>query len=384
MSDPLRALLLGGPPYAPLYDQLGDFTATSGIRLELTIARDHGDLNERIARDVVTGRKRYDVVSTHTRYAASQAAGLTPLRELENDLAAWAPATLEMARVGGRLLSLPRSQDVRLLHYRADLIDAAPTTCDELRTVAAAHTGAGRYGFALAGRGTGLSGLVYELTAAFGHDLFDGSDASTLCVHVDTDAARRALQLLVDLARESCDPRTPEWRDDDVTDSFCAGRTVVTADWPGAWHRYRSGPSAAAASTRTAPYPVGTNGRRACAGCHSFAIPANAKNRAGAVKLLRFLTDPASQAFEARLGSLPARVDALASVTSDAAPGSVEAVRRDQLRESASGALAPPGHERFPALEDLIWRAARRALTGDQPVVDALRSIDAAWAQTAA
>ena len=383
MSDPLRALLVGGPTYEPLYDQLDDFTATSGIRLEITVSRDHPDLNERIARDVVTGRKRYDVISTHTSFAPSQAAGLTPLRELENDLAAWAPATLEMARVEGRLLSLPRNLDVKLLHYRADLIDAAPTTWEELRTTAEAHTADGHHGFAFTGRGSGLFGHVYELTAMFGADLFEGSDASTLRVHADTGAAHRALQLLVDLARESCDPRTPEWHDDDVTDAFLAGRAVMTTDGPGAWHRYRSAPAVVSASTRTALLPVGTNGRHAYAGCHGFAIPTNAKNRAGAVKLLRFLTDPASQAFEARLGTLPARVDALASVTAEAASGSVEATRREQLRESVAAALVPPRHERYPELEDLIWRAARRALTGEQSVADSSRSIDAAWSQAA-
>ena len=134
----------------------------------------------------------------------------------------------------------------------------------------------------------------------------------------------------------------------------------MTTDWPGAWHRYRSAPAPVGGATRTALYPTAGHGGHVYAGCHSFAIPANAKDRGGAVKLLRFLTDADSQAFEARRGSVPVRTAVLEQVTAEAAAGSVEAERLAQLRTTVGEALVPPRHARFPALEDLVWRAAQR------------------------
>jgi multiple sugar transport system substrate-binding protein len=42
------------------------------------------------------------------------------------------PVVLEMAHVDGSLYGVPRNIDVRLLHYRSDLIDAPPETWNEL------------------------------------------------------------------------------------------------------------------------------------------------------------------------------------------------------------------------------------------------------------
>ena len=63
-------------------------------------------------------------ISTHTKYAPSQAQWLRPLdemapAELVRDLL---PRPAELSRIDGRLLQIPRNLDVRLLHYRRDLM----------------------------------------------------------------------------------------------------------------------------------------------------------------------------------------------------------------------------------------------------------------------
>jgi multiple sugar transport system substrate-binding protein len=69
--------------------------------------------------------------------------------------------------------------------------------------------------------------------------------------------------------------------------------------------------SAVADRFGVALYPEGKAGRFIYAGCHTFAIPNTVRDRPAALALLRFLTSRESQAYEARLGTLPAREDSL-------------------------------------------------------------------------
>ncbi len=74
----LRVLLIGGPMYDPLYERLGEFEKKEGLRVE-RVAPTHPDLNERIEAEFGAGTARYDLISTHTKYAPSQKQWLTPL-----------------------------------------------------------------------------------------------------------------------------------------------------------------------------------------------------------------------------------------------------------------------------------------------------------------
>ena len=83
-------------------------------------------------------------------------------------------------------------------------------------------------------------------------------------------------------------------------------------DWPGGYYTYEDPETSAVAGTYdVALYPEGRAGRFIYSGCHTFAIPATVRDRPAAIQLLRFLTSRESQAFEAGLGTLPARSDSL-------------------------------------------------------------------------
>src|SRR5206468_1587802 len=126
-----------------------------------------------------------DLVSTHTKYAPSQAAWLSPLDDLpiaaERD--DFLPQPFELARIDGALLQIPRNLDARLLYYRRDLLDGSgdgnlsrppvPRTWDELVETASALTRPGFYGFLFPGRDSGLFGTFYELLVSAGGQLFD-------------------------------------------------------------------------------------------------------------------------------------------------------------------------------------------------------------------
>src|SRR5215471_652905 len=127
MSTELQVALISGPAYDPLYECLPSFTQATDINVKVAFRGDHPELNHHLA---TIPEVPYDLVSTHTKYAPSQLKFLAPLDDLIDPvlLDDFVPLLLELARVQGSLYSIPRNIDVRLLHYRTDLIEAAPKT----------------------------------------------------------------------------------------------------------------------------------------------------------------------------------------------------------------------------------------------------------------
>jgi multiple sugar transport system substrate-binding protein len=374
MTATLRVLLVGGPMYDPLYSRLSEL---EGIEVESVVAASHPDLNERIEEEFRSGRAEYDLISTHTKYAPSQKRWLTPLdTDLdESELAPFMERTLELARIDGTLYCVPRNLDVKLLLYRTDLLDTPPASWEELLETAESLRSGNLYGFVFPGKESGLFGHFFELHAMFGGKMFkkEGPPAPQL----SDEAGVRALTLLKELYEKTAPEEIPNWHFDEVAACFREGGAAVSTDWPGSFHIYEEEGSAIKGRYDFALYPEGPAGRFVYGGCHSFAIPQTVRNRDAAVELLRFLTSRESQAFEARLGTLPARLDALEDARAEAEPASLAERRWALLAEAQKVAIIPPKHEAYPTAEDIIWEGIREALIGNKSVEEALRDTEA-------
>ncbi len=390
----LRVLLVGGPMYDPLYARLTEFERQTGQGVEVAGAMPHPALNARIAEEFGGKTAAFDLISTHTKYAPSQRQWLTPLDDDlgPDEVAAFHPRTLSLARIDGALYGLPRNLDIKLLYYRTDLFADArerrefktragaelrvPNTWDELRTIALHFARApALHGFAFPGRESGLFGHFFELLAASGGRLLTDRGEPA----VDDEAGRWALGLLVELyKRGAAPPETPDWHYDEVATCFREGRAAMTTDWPGGFYTYID---PALSSVREvfdlALYPSGPRGRHIYAGSHTFAIPVTARDRPAAVELLRFLTSEESQLVEARRGSLPTRPVVLSKVRAESSPGSMAARRWALLEQSVDAALFPPAISRWPDVEEAIWQCARAAIVGEMSVPRALTEMAA-------
>jgi multiple sugar transport system substrate-binding protein len=365
VAENLRVLLVGGPMYDPLYSRLEEFERGEGIGVEVAVAPTHPDLNERIAEEFGSGAAPYDLISTHTKYAPSQEEWLTPLDEdLEDpELENFTPRTLELARIEGRLYGVPRNLDVKLLYHRTDLVPEPPASWEELRNEAARLKSDDLYGFVFPGKESGLFGHFFELHAMAGGRMFDGEGPPA--PHLNDEAGLWALTLLRDLYERAAPEETPDWHYDEVAACFREGRAAMSTDWPGGFYTYEDPEqSAVTGSYAVALYPEGTAGRFIYSGSHTFAIPANVRDRPAALALLRFLTSRESQALEARLGTLPARSDSLGDARAGAEPGSLAERRWGLLEEAQEEALIPPKHRAYPAVEDAIWQGIREGLLG--------------------
>lgn len=341
----LRVALVGGPMYDGLYCVL------DGLDVEVVVHADHPTLNRTVA-DLLARGARIDVLSTHSKYAPSQARWLRPLDALlgAEAIAPLAPAAVALCRFRGALLCAPRNIDVRVLWANRRLVGAraVPATWDDLV--------GSRLAFGFPGRESGLFGTFFEIVTGRGGRLFDDELRPTLA----TDAARYAVDTLVGLARRA--PHDlPEWHYDQVDAALGDGRVALAAAWPGATAALRA--SAAGAHLEPHPYLSGQRGLRSYAGCHWWAIPTTCGDLDGAVRLVRRLCSADAHGLEAASGAVCAHTDVFGGVrgTDD-----VDARRLDITRRTiADGMITYPPLVHFPEIEDAGWAALQRALRGE-------------------
>ena len=390
MSKCLRVALVGGPMYDHLYETIPEWEKSSGFEVEIVAKLPHPALNERLRSDFDSGSLSYDLISTHTKYAPSQADFLLPLDAYftPDELGAFAPKMVELARVEGRLLGVPRNIDVKLLYYRRDLFDdpqeqrgfrhrfgrelRVPETWDELREIAIYFNRPPElYGFVFPGRYSGLFGHFFELHAMAGGTLLD----KNLRAAFSDEAGLWTLAFLADLYAKASPPEVPDWHYDEVTKCFLEGCSAMTTDWPSGYHLYNNpSTSKVAGKFGLAAYPVGPCGKRfVYSGGFTFAIPTSVRHLDGALSLLRWLVSAECQEVEMRHGAISARTEVHRKAIESAVQGSQEAIRLELLEQViAHDMLLPPRLKEYPEIEEVLWSTIQSAVIGRVSPRDAL------------
>ncbi len=377
----LRVALVGGPMYDRLYQRLPEFEKQTGWHVEIGFKDTHPALNDHIAEVYAAGKARYDLISTHTKYAPSQAQWLHPLDDwiAEEQIAAFTPSIVELATIDGKLYGLPRNIDVRLLYHRTDWLgERGPDTWDQLADMAQEVTAPPeRVGFAYPGCFSGLFGTFFELLSSAGGQLFDDDLRPAL----NSDEGRWALNYLRDLysVRKVTPPELPEMHYDEVRAAFTSGGAAMMHDWPGGYeHIVSPETSQAAGHVGISLLPKGPAGLRcAYAGGFTFAIPTSVADRDGALALLQFFTSYESQLLEARGGALSVRPAVHQQIVAATEPGSLEQRRMQLLDETVSDyAIIPPRFAAYPQVEDTLWQTVQGAILDRLSVSEALASLE--------
>ncbi len=331
-----------------MYDGLYRLLDEQGV--EIAVHADHPTLNRRVAELLARG-ERIDLLSTHSKYAPSQAAWLRPLDGVvaTESLAPLAPKALDLCRFRGALLCVPRNIDVRVLWANRSLLGARPVPQSWEQLAASGLA------FGFPGRESGLFGTFFEIVTVLGGRLFDDALRPTL----ESEAARQAVELLVRLAKNApadlCD-----WHYDQVDEALGAGRVALAAAWPGGTRALLA--SKAGGELEPHPYLSGPLGLRSYAGCHAWAIPSSG-DLDGALRLLERLGSAEAHALEAESGAVCARADVFGALRG----ADVRDTRRLEITRDtvARGMITYPPLARFPEIEDAGWGALQRALCGE-------------------
>ncbi|MFH0795528.1 MAG: extracellular solute-binding protein [Candidatus Omnitrophota bacterium] len=384
----LRVAFVGGPMYDYPYSKIPEFERETGYQVELGAKLIHPQLNEHIADLYSKGKGAYDLITTHSKYAPSQKEWLSSLDEDigKEELAGYIPATIELMRINGNLMQLPRNIDVKLVYYRKDLFEdpkekkgfkkrfgyelEPPKIWPHLRDIARFFTRPpDLYGFVFPGRYSGLFGHFFELLAMAGGTLLD----KNLKPKFTSQSGEWALGFLRGLyfVDKSCPKEVPDWHYDEVAQFFREGKAAMTTDWPGSFADYKN-PTISKVKDRFAVciYPSGPSGkRRVYAGGFSYAIPRSCQDRSGALSLMRFLLSDRMQYEEAKRGAIPVKKAVRERIKKEAQTGSMEEKRLLMLEQTVNESLLiPPKFAKYPLVEDVLWKFLQDGFTGKSDV----------------
>lgn len=372
--QPLRIALLGDVESTPLYALIAPFGERTGVPVEVTGTSGHAALNALLAENV----DRFDLVSTHIKYAPSQAEHLLPLDDVltAEEIAPFRPIPMTLSRIHGTLFQLPRNTDTRLLVSRRSWLENAgigsPDTWADLANTASRITDvpSGRYGYAFCCAPSGLVGEYFELMTAFGGTLVANGK-----LDFSSNSAHAALAYLHDLVvvRRVTPPGMLDWDFGDVTHAFLNGEVGMIGDWPGSMPILTDPSQSLAARDLTCDhYPSGPAGRFIYSGSHSFAITRSCRDIPTAKDLLLSLTSAEGQLIEARNGALPARSDVAAIVAAELTDPEARARQALFDETMATAMLSYPALETYPRIEAIAHEAISGALSGRYGVHEAL------------
>lgn len=349
----LRIALVGGPMYDHLYSIFDEYD------VEVIVHDDHPTLNRKVA-EMLTAGERIDLLSTHSKYAPSQASWLHPLDSLisESSINSLSPLAINLCRYQGQLQTVPRLIDVRIMWLRSDRVASTPTTWDDLIKSPV------QFGFP--GKESGLFGTFYEMIVGADGRIFD--DEERPCFN--SDESIQAIETLIALAQKT-DSDLPNWHYDQVDAALLNGTTDASGAWPGAWSSIHS--SEFAQVLRPHRYPSGAKRWVSYAGCHAWGIPTTCGDIDGATALLHRLMSAEVHGLDSSGGNICANVEALSQVSP---VNDIDQQRLAITRETINEAMITyPSHVRFPEVEDAGWMLINETLRGLRSPQDAVQTL---------
>ncbi|KAG0281267.1 hypothetical protein BGZ95_005409 [Linnemannia exigua] len=450
----LKIAVVGGPQYDRLYDRLAVFEAETGVHVEIVYRGSHPELNDFItatfppANTDHTHNSSYktpelDLISTHVKYAPSQA---HYLQELDSSLVSqeqqdeFLDSALEACKIQGKLMQLPRMVDSRVLFYREDVLEklglAPPKTWQELLQCASTIGQAAlplevggqsvprlpnsavaepktMQGYVFPGKLSGLFGTFYELAMMemrHPEALFDRNDRPVFEESTVVPVLTYMRQLV---ATGAVPADIDQYYFDQVSTMFTEGQVAMVADWPSYYRDMKqlllkkAGEKGGGAEVKVMRYPVGANGSRsAYSGMHSFAIPKSCRHLQKALRLLQFLVHDDQQWLEAtESGSFPTKkavLQRLVNETEEAVARSSPSVGVERTTGSDSRSDAQLDSERlgclratveedmamfphlltYPELEDALYPMIQDAMMGRLSPKEAARRMQTRALQT--
>ncbi|HEX3641163.1 MAG TPA: ABC transporter substrate-binding protein [Ktedonobacteraceae bacterium] len=176
---------------------------------------------------------------------------ITPIRESQwsaQERAKYLSPPLEACTFNGEIWAAPYRTDVGLIYYRTDLVDAPPSTWDDLTTVSQqvlskAHPQELKYGYVWqASQYEGLVCNFDEVLHGYGGSILDPKDSTQ--VTVDSQQARQALTTLVNWTTSISPPNITIYTEEITRQTWESGQAIFMRNWPYAYVNAEQSPMA--------------------------------------------------------------------------------------------------------------------------------------------
>lgn len=388
----LRVKLIGGVQYEALYTRIPLWEKQTGAKVEIISRKSHFELDRELKQDIAANHIDYCVSSNHTNFSAQypifrDLKGLFPA----DYLAKFAPNLMKQSEIKGHLVQIPRSVDVEALYYNKAAFDdpanqaayqkqfgkplAPPKDFAEFTQQAVFFTRTPDFfGTQFPGKDEALTGTFYSLLVANGGQLLDAKMQPAF----NSAIGIKTLDWFVHLYKVGAVPKgAPNYVWDDLGNNFAAGKVALDMDWPGFASFYNDPKtSKIAVKVGVVRAPLGAGDRRpGWSGSHSFSITRTCDRPEVAASFIEFLTSHDSQMVEARLGSIPSRIDAQRDVQKEfeAKHDVFMASAIDVFSAAAKNdAFTPPRIAQWNEISNALWPELQKAIIGDKTSRQAL------------
>ncbi|MCQ4079510.1 ABC transporter substrate-binding protein [Streptomyces sp. RB6PN25] len=277
--------------------------------IQLPAASD--DVRAQMISNLQAKSDRYDVLNLDVVWTAEFAANgwITPLDARQYPLEKFLKPVVSTAMYRGQLYAVPYVTNAGMLYYRKDVLDrahAAPprTWADLERLATTVAPGYGLKGYA--GQFLPYEGLTVnyaEAVQSAGGEIL--SDHATRAA-VDSPAARRALDFLVDGVRKGWIPQEALTFDEEGSrKAFEDGRYLFLRNWPYVYDLAESKDSKIAGKFAVAPLPGPDGPGSSSLGGSDLAVSSYSRHQKTARALIQFLTSLGNERQVLLKGSLP-------------------------------------------------------------------------------
>jgi multiple sugar transport system substrate-binding protein len=273
---------------------------------------------EQLVRRLAAGDRAIDIIGMDVIWTAEFAAAGWIL-PWPDDLARRARAgrfdsTVASARWDGRIWAAPFTTNAQLLWYRADRVDAPPTTWDAMIDLAE-RIGEGGSIQAQGARYEGLTVLFVSLLAsAGGRVLAEAGPDGQQTVALEAEPTRRALAIMQRLARSpATEPGLASAREDQARLAFEAGGAAFMLNYTYVWPSAQANAPAVARHMGWARWPAVVPDRpsRVTLGGINLGVGADSRHPALALQAAACIAGADNQRIAAARGGLPPTVAAL-------------------------------------------------------------------------
>lgn len=278
------------------------------------------------------------------------------------------PGVLATNRWQGEYYGLPLDTNTRVQLYNAEAlaaagIDAAPSTVDELMSIAPALKANGTFAFADNGA-SGWNVLPWIWSA--GGDITD-EDVTVASGYLNSDASVAGIQNFVDLYGDGFMPDTVLGDSGGLStsDGLAQGAYATILDGPWMWPIF--GSQYPDFELQAAQVPAGAGGSISVVGGEDIVLTKSSKNKAAAAEFMRFLLSDWAQIEFSKIGQI--------SVLTDVAPQLVELnAYYEQFLIQLETAKNRPATPAWSRIDTILQDEIRLAIRGEKTVREALDS----------
>jgi multiple sugar transport system substrate-binding protein len=283
------------------------------------------------------------------------------------------PGPIKSCTYNGQVVAAPLRTDLGVLYYRTDIISKAPSTFDELTSMAKSNASKAKIGYAW--QGSQYEGLVcdfVEVLAGYGGSVLDPNDSKK--VTVNSAEGLQALNEMISWVGTISPTSITTFTEEPCRQAFQNGDAIFMRNWP---YAYSLGNDASKSKIAgkfditSMPYGGSSTTGHSCVGGWNMAINAFTKHQDAAWSFMKYMLGTDAQKLLATQGSF---TPALKSTYDDADVQTKQPLFK-KLQPILQNSLPRPVSPVYPDLSNIIQGHVHQALTKAATPASALSAL---------